>query len=273
MGACCCRREEGWRARGRRFLDYVWTTQRLKKNDNRHNAKEGSLVIAKRFLASLIFHPQYPIPPRTRKKMTLVLDLDETLIHTTTSLRNDGMAYPDLHLEMAVKNGYLPLYVFIRPYLHTFLREVGKWYEVVLFTASERRYAETVVSRIDTSGVITRMFFRDSCTVEGPSHRPFYVKDLTIVRSDLSKVVIVDNSPIAYRMQPENALPCSTWDGDPSDTELLSLLPILSALQASTSDVRSVLSLRLTDSAGEDLDRHGHVPDQYQVHNFGSRYQ
>ena len=46
-------------------------------------------------------------------------------------------------------------------------------------------------------------------------------------------------------MNPENALPCSTWEGDPDDTELLSLLPILASIQSSTKDVRNILSLRL----------------------------
>lgn len=86
------------------------------------------------------------------------------------------------------------------------------------------------------------MFFRDSCTRVDGQH---YAKDLRQIRSDLSKVILVDNSPAAYMLNPENALPCSTWEGDPEDTELLSLLPILASLQASTKDVRSVLSLRL----------------------------
>jgi Dullard-like phosphatase family protein len=207
--------------------------------------------------------------------MTLVLDLDETLIHTTTSLRQDAynsgkkMACPDLLLELSVAQGYLPLYVFMRPYLHTFLREVSKWYEVVLFTASEQRYAESVTSRIDTMGVITRMFFRDSCTPIGPPERPFYVKDLTRVRPDLSKVILVDNSPVAYRQQPDNALPCTTWEGDPNDTELLSLLPILSALQASVSDVRSILGLRLASHRRESISRRHTTPLQYeQMHAY-----
>jgi TFIIF-interacting CTD phosphatase-like protein len=84
-----------------------------------------------------------------------------------------------------------------------------------------------------------------------------FIKDLTQVYPDLSRIVIVDNSPIAYSMQKgksvketilnfpsENAIPISDWFGDNSQDEaLLQLLPFLHALQFTT-DVRSILSLR-----------------------------
>lgn len=43
----------------------------------------------------------------------------------------------------------------------------------------------------------------------------------------MNSVVIIDNSPAAYMMQPENALPISSWYNDPRDTELSKLIPIL----------------------------------------------
>ena len=125
------------------------------------------------------------------------------------------------------------------------------------------------------------MFFRDSCTrVDGQ----YYVKDLKTIRADLSKIILIDNSPVAYSMNPENALPCSTWEGDPDDTELLSLLPILASIQSSTKDVRNILSLRLfnpnnvnsnnnmnhnnknTMQQYNHSDSFVHVFDQYRIH-------
>jgi TFIIF-interacting CTD phosphatase-like protein len=114
---------------------------------------------------------------------------------------------------------------------------------------------------VDIGATISRMFYRDSCTrVDGQ----YYVKDLKTVRADLSKVILIDNSPVAYSMNPENALPCSTWEGNPDDTELLSLLPILAAIQGSTKDVRSVLSLRLFNSRGRKNINNDNMKRQYQ---------
>jgi len=63
------------------------------------------------------------------------------------------------------------------------------------------------------------------------------------VRADLSQVVIVDNSPVAYSRHADNAVPISTWTDDPADDALLGLLPLLAGLPL-LNDVRSILSLR-----------------------------
>ncbi|XP_060710543.1 CTD nuclear envelope phosphatase 1B-like [Hemiscyllium ocellatum] len=78
------------------------------------------------------------------------------------------------------------------------------------------------------------------CTLELGS----YIKDLSVVHGDLSSIIILDNSPGAYRSHPDNAIPIKSWFSDPSDTALLNLLPMLDALRF-TADVRSVLSRNL----------------------------
>ena len=68
-----------------------------------------------------------------------------------------------------------------------------------------------------------------------------YTKDLSAICADLSSVFILDNSPGAYRLYPDNAIPIKSWFSDPSDTALLELLPVLDALRF-VSDVRSILN-------------------------------
>lgn len=73
-----------------------------------------------------------------------------------------------------------------------------------------------------------------------------FIKDLSGICQDLSRCVILDNSPISYMWNQENAIPCESWMADnDDDQELLNLLPFLEALRY-TSDVRNVLRLRLT---------------------------
>ncbi len=61
-------------------------------------------------------------------------------------------------------------------------------------------------------------------------HDGVYVKDLSRLGRDLKDVIIIDNAEFSYMFQPNNALPYLSWYEDPSDTELLDLIPILQAL-------------------------------------------
>lgn len=61
---------------------------------------------------------------------------------------------------------------------------------------------------------------------------------------DLRRTLLVDNSPVAYSLQEENALPIATWYDDPTDTALRDLIPFLLSLRA-MDDVRALLYRRL----------------------------
>ncbi|KAI6003945.1 NIF-domain-containing protein [Pisolithus albus] len=182
---------------------------------------------------------------------TLVLDLDETLIHSTSKplshssgplgllglgRRNKG------HTVEVVLGGRHALYhVYKRPFVDYFLRKVSGWYTLVVFTASMQEYADPVIDWLDAGrGILARRFFRESCTLLPNGS---YTKDLSIVEQDLSRICLVDNSPISYRVNEANGIPIEGWTHDPSDEALLDLLPILDSLRF-TSDVRSVLGLR-----------------------------
>lgn len=197
-----------------------------------------------------------PPPPGSGRRKTLVLDLDETLVHTSTSFdacgaggqaRNNTTA-PELRLDISPSATHQrrAFYVRLRPYVHDFLRECTEMFDVVVFTASEQSYAEPIIKYLcNESGTPypSRCFFRQSCETAMGLH----VKDLSKVRQDLSKVVLIDNSPGAAAYQPDNYIPCTSWFGSSEDTELLDLLVLLREL-AQVSDVRSLLGLRLSRS-------------------------
>ena len=56
----------------------------------------------------------------------------------------------------------------------------------------------------------------------------------------MTDVIIVDNSPIAYMFQPENAVPCISWYDDMSDTELDRIATLLEKM-AYEEDVRKII--------------------------------
>ena len=74
--------------------------------------------------------------------------------------------------------------------------QVANWYTLVIFTASMPEYADPVIDWLDAGrNLFAKRFYRDSCHLQKNGS---YVKDLTIVESDLARVCIMDNSPISY---------------------------------------------------------------------------
>ena len=66
---------------------------------------------------------------------TLILDLDETLVHAS----NFPINMPDIQYKMVSKFQFeseTEIYVRVRPFVKEFLSFVSKYYEVVVFTAS-----------------------------------------------------------------------------------------------------------------------------------------
>ena len=165
-------------------------------------------------------------------RVCLVLDLDETLVHS--SFR--PIPQPDFIIPVEIEGRIVDVYVLKRPFVDHFMRAVGQRFEVVVFTASLGKYADPLLDLLDTNNVVKWRLFRESCVPWEGS----YVKDLAMLGRDLSKVVIVDNSPHSYVFQPENALPVSTFIDDPEDQELLKCLESLLSL-AESEDVRQDL--------------------------------
>ncbi|CAF0918196.1 unnamed protein product [Brachionus calyciflorus] len=177
-------------------------------------------------------------------KKVLVLDLDETLIHS----HHDGLVRPavkpgtppDFILRVEIDRHPVRFYVYKRPHVDYFLSVVSQWFELVVFTASMEIYGAAVADKLDNNkGILRRRYYRQHCTLDVGS----YTKDLSAICSDLSKIFILDNSPGAYKGYPDNAIPIKSWFTDPTDTALLNLLPFLDSLRF-CSDVRSSILSR-----------------------------
>lgn len=137
--------------------------------------------------------PSRPLLPKNPSRKTLILDLDETLIH---SLAKGGRMSSGHMVEVKLDRQHAILYyVHKRPFCDEFLRAVSKWYDLVVFTASVQEYADPVIDWLESERkYFSRRYYRQHCTLKQGA----YVKDLEIVEGDLSKVIIVDNSPVSY---------------------------------------------------------------------------
>jgi RNA polymerase II subunit A small phosphatase-like protein len=175
------------------------------------------------------------LPPliEAKKHMkTLVLDLDETLVHSSFKPISDADFTIDIELEGMIHT----VYVRKRPGVDEFMADVGKKWEVVIFTASLSKYADPLLDILDPNKVIDARLFREHCV----QHYGNYVKDLSLLGRRLEDSVIVDNSPFSYMFQPDNAIPIISWFNDRSDTQLYELMPFLDSL-LQVNDVSTVL--------------------------------
>lgn len=222
-------------------------------------------------IAALTRYPKTPAPPRpliprrqpsyinleppSSPQKTLILDLDETLIH---SMSKGGRMSTGHMVEVRLNTTYVgvggqtsigpqhPILYWVnkRPYCDEFLRRVCKWYNLVVFTASVQEYADPVIDWLETERkFFSARYYRQHCTFRQGA----FIKDLASVESDLSKVMILDNSPLSYLFHQDNAIPIQGWINDPTDTDLMHLVPLLEGLQY-VHDVRALLALR----GGED---------------------
>ncbi|CAK4033058.1 Nuclear envelope morphology 1 [Lecanosticta acicola] len=210
-------------------------------------------------------YPRAPAPPRPlvprrqpsytltysaeAPKKTLIIDLDETLIHSMAKGGRMSTGHMvEVRLGGPVTSSGVQLgpgvpilyYVHERPGCHDFLRKICKWYNLIVFTASVQEYADPVIDWLERERkYFSGRYYRQHCTFRNGA----YIKDLAQVEPDLSKVMILDNSPMSYIFHEDNAIPIEGWISDPTDNDLLHLVPLLEGLQYVT-DVRALLALR-----------------------------
>ena len=174
---------------------------------------EDPLIFQERFL---------PAKRIGDKEYTLVLDLDETLIHS-----------PEDPIDEFDRNTYN-----IRPGIHQFLRTMAKYFEIVIFTAGTQDYADYILDQVDIANTISHRLYRDHTSPTDGA----YVKDLSKLGRELSKTIIVDNLAENFELQERNGIEINNWYDDLEDTTLSDLgLLLEEIITKKPEDVRDML--------------------------------
>lgn len=164
-------------------------------------------------------------------KKTVVFDLDETLIHCSEKSSGNYIKIP-LSPEGEMRMG-----VNIRPFAKEMLSSLRNDYEVLIFTASHKAYADRVLDLLDPAHeLIHHRLYRDSCILIDGVH----IKDLRILANrSLKNIVIVDNTVQSFAFQLDNGIPIISWYDDVHDRELYKLIHYLKSL-ANNKDLRAL---------------------------------
>ena len=203
------------------------------------------------------------VPKLSFNKKILVLDLDETLIHADFDEEFSPEDY-DTVIQFKAKNEeekkeiniedsdstscclseveedeVHSVGIFMRKGVKHFLEEVNKYFEVGIFTASVKEYADAVISFLDPENKLIKFrLYRNNCINYNDA---FTVKDLRIFKNvDLKKIVLLDNSMYSFAAQINNGILINSFINDKEDNELFNALNYLINFILPAEDVREV---------------------------------
>ena len=185
---------------------------------------------------------------KNNNKKILVIDLDETLIHTSFQ----KIENPDLQIQLnnsiksnSLNNNQIPTpkildaYIRIRPGVDEFLNQMSKYYDIYVYSASSKNYLNSIIKNIDKNNIIKQCYCRNDCIMyvedseedfDKPNNKYNYVKDLKKITKELKSIVFIDNNTISFKLQEKNGIPIKSWFDDYEDLELYKLIPILKNL-------------------------------------------
>ena len=146
------------------------------------------------------FNESLNVIPGVSTKPTLVLDLDEVLIHTTwkntptsTLLKLPITQETVMHVTDR-SLGFIPMWVAVRQGVCECIRKLSEKYEIVIWTAAVREYANVVMEHLGVLDVVAKVLCRENCIYTNFT----YKKALHTLGRDLEQIIIVDDKAVNF---------------------------------------------------------------------------
>ena len=164
----------------------------------------------------------YPIYPLEKNKKLLILDLDETLAHSDLdfSLKDKIQKYDTILHFNSDEEKNIPIPLLIRPWTKEFLDYAVQEFDLVIFTASDKQYANEIIDFIEKDKKYFKMrLYRNHCLFIEPG---LYIKDLRIFSDykNIEDIIILDNSLFSFANQLNNGILITSFFSDLNDTFL-----------------------------------------------------
>ena len=181
-------------------------------------------------------------PKNKIHKQTILLDLDETLIHVDfeNKYKNyDAILYFDNINENGEIEKNIQINLIFRPGLFQFLDYINNYFEVFIYTASYKNYADTIIDYIEKDKkYFSLRLYRENCIYLKPG---IYIKDLRIINErELKNMIIIDNSLFSFANQLDNGILVTSFFNDLNDNFLLNLINYLQYYILNAYDVRII---------------------------------
>jgi TFIIF-interacting CTD phosphatase-like protein len=162
-----------------------------------------------------------------KERLKVVLDIDLTIVSTKCYEGECGT------FDLLYRVDGADYVTTKRPGLDIFLKYCSRWFDVIIWTAGTRSYAEKLIPLLFADLKQPSFMSQDDCTrCMSPSGKIFYVKDLEKIpdyRSD--RVMLIDDNPASSHFQPLNGLVIPQFDGNPKDFFLFYMLVYLWAIR------------------------------------------
>lgn len=142
------------------------------------------------YLQQTYLQPEYPMSQIVEKviinlqpsKRLLLLDMDETLIHAATTVDIEinqiygADAKPDFYTSFVDQGHEIQIGVFKRPYLKELFERAMPYFQICVYTASEKMYADAILDVLDPEKkIFYKRIYRNQCLkafIPSPANHP-----------------------------------------------------------------------------------------------------
>ena len=162
-------------------------------------------------------------PSITNNKITLVFELNNTLIYSTIGY----CATSDFRFNLNSSRGIIRYSIFLRPHIKNVLFKLSQNFDLIIFTTTSQDFADRVLSVIDPfQTIFSQRYYRHHCHVNKENNQ--FIKVFNMIEKPISEIFVVDTSFDSTHLSLNNVIPIIPFLGNVNDIELLELESFLS---------------------------------------------
>lgn len=163
----------------------------------------------------------------------IILDLDETLFYSEHNSRMSDASYDFITRSFPIFEG--EYYTMFRPHLGEFIKWLFDNFNVAVYTAASRDYAELLLTKMDIDlKKLKFLWTRENCTIkyDTESNAHLVYKKLAKLKKkyNLDRCLMIDDKPNLIDCY-GNVIAIKPFYGDSNDRELMKLIIYLDSIK------------------------------------------